>query len=96
MLGSTAARPSKIAQHKAGAQARAQRAQEQRRRAEEKALAAAVEEAPKEALPETTAPVAPKRRNKALLVLAALGPGIVTAMAGNDARRHFHLFDRGR
>ncbi|HIS40510.1 MAG TPA: Nramp family divalent metal transporter [Candidatus Aphodovivens avistercoris] len=28
---------------------------------------------------------APKQRSKALLILAALGPGIVTAMAGNDA-----------
>lgn len=34
----------------------------------------------------TAAPESPKRpRNKALLVLAAMGPGIVTAMAGNDA-----------
>lgn len=34
---------------------------------------------------EDAAVKAPKAPNKALLVLAALGPGIVTAMAGNDA-----------
>ncbi len=32
-----------------------------------------------------TQPAAPLQKSKALLVLAAMGPGIVTAMAGNDA-----------
>lgn len=35
-----------------------------------------------------------KQHSKAFLVLAAMGPGIVTAMAGNDARRHINLFHR--
>ncbi len=34
---------------------------------------------------EATVPPMPKKRGKLLLVLAAMGPGIVTAMAGNDA-----------
>ena len=33
----------------------------------------------------TEAQAAPKQKSKLLLILAALGPGIVTAMAGNDA-----------
>ena len=33
----------------------------------------------------TTAAVPGKKKNKLLVILAALGPGIVTAMAGNDA-----------
>lgn len=32
-----------------------------------------------------TQPNAPSQKSKALLILAAMGPGIVTAMAGNDA-----------
>ena len=33
----------------------------------------------------TNSEINPKRKNKLLLVLAAMGPGIITAMAGNDA-----------
>ena len=32
-----------------------------------------------------TQPNAPSQKSKALLILAAMGPGVVTAMAGNDA-----------
>lgn len=94
--GSSAARPSSIARHKAGAAARAQWTKEQHEHAKlaqnnqiattgartadaekvqgaQAAIAASSDAAPK------------KQRSKALLVLAALGPGIVTAMAGNDA-----------
>lgn len=88
MKGSTAARPSTIAQHKAGAEARAQWSQEQQKRlaAKQSADAARKEDAAKTAeLAPATEPVVKKRRSKFLLVLAALGPGIVTAMAGNDA-----------
>ena len=88
MKGSTAARPSTIAQHKAGAEARAQWSQEQQKRlaAKQSADAARTEDAAKTAELATTAePVVKKQRSKFLLVLAALGPGIVTAMAGNDA-----------
>ena len=88
MKGSSAARPSTIAQHKAGAAARAQWSQEQQRRlaAKQSADAALAESAGTE-LAETPVDAAPvkKQRSKLLLVLAALGPGFVTAMAGNDA-----------
>lgn len=88
MKGSSAARPSTIAQHKAGAAARAQWSKDQQRRlaAKQSADAALAERATTE-LAETSVETAPakKQRSKLLLVLAALGPGIVTAMAGNDA-----------
>lgn len=88
MKGSSAARPSTIAQHKAGAAARAQWSKDQQRRlaAKQNADAALAERATTE-LAETPVETAPakKQRSKLLLVLAALGPGIVTAMAGNDA-----------
>ena len=86
--GSTAARPSRIAQHQAGKAARAQWSQEQHKalaQPKKTSLAAASTafNAGSAAAQEEIAPK--KQRNKALLVLAALGPGIVTAMAGNDA-----------
>lgn len=86
--GSTAARPSRIAQHQAGKAARAQWSQEQHKalaQTKKTSLAAASTafNAGSAAAQEDIAPK--KQRNKVLLVLAALGPGIVTAMAGNDA-----------
>lgn len=86
--GSTAARPSTIAQHKAGAAARAQWSKEQHNRLNAKKVDSKRKEelARQEKAPQTTVETAPKKqRSKVLLVLAALGPGIVTAMAGNDA-----------
>lgn len=86
--GSTAARPSRIAQHQAGKAARAQWSQEQHKalaQTKKTSLAAASTafSAGSAAAQEDISPK--KQRNKVLLVLAALGPGIVTAMAGNDA-----------
>ena len=86
--GSSAARPSTIAQHKAGAAARAQWSEQHKQlAAKQNAEAARAEEAAKSTdLATPTSEAAPKKqRSKFLLVLAALGPGIVTAMAGNDA-----------
>ena len=86
--GSSAARPSTIAQHKAGAAARAQWTQQHKEaqltKAQMAALAERASASDAATVAEEPAP-APKQRSKALLILAALGPGIVTAMAGNDA-----------
>lgn len=92
--GSTAARPSTIAQHKAGAAARAEWTRHHKRELEkakerQAALSAASSSAGSASAELATAndnAAAPvKQHSKAWLILAALGPGIVTAMAGNDA-----------
>ena len=53
--------------------------------AKEKAEKARKAEAPENAEKAEKAKVAARKPNKMLLVLAAMGPGIITAMAGNDA-----------
>ena len=55
--------------------------------AEESARHQAAEEIADTGIPagEQIGPAATKKPSKLLLVLAAMGPGIVTAMAGNDA-----------
>lgn len=89
VTGSTAARPSRIAQHKAGAAARKEWTKQHRQtlaKAQEHAAAQAKDIALATAKQEADpAAASKKQRGKVLLVLAALGPGIVTAMAGNDA-----------
>ena len=87
-------RPPKSVRAAQGRAARTAHAQATRDvRAQRQAEAAAAESAAaREALAQTpaaddalAAPVAHKQRNRALLMLAALGSGVVTAMAGNDA-----------
>ncbi|MFQ7724411.1 MAG: divalent metal cation transporter, partial [Adlercreutzia sp.] len=55
--------------------------------AEESARHQAAEEIADTGIPagEQIGPAATKKPSKLLLVLAAMGPGVVTAMAGNDA-----------
>lgn len=58
-----------------------------KRTAQSSSKKAALDGAPSstESTPADLSPATPKKKNKLLLVLAAMGPGIVTAMAGNDA-----------